>query len=296
MKKLIFILFTFLFFVSSAQIKLNDKDLKNLIAISELYSKNTNASGEQFAKSIDSLKTPKLNQICQTLIEVGKGDETILSNKYLSRPSNDELTMWYVIREIHYNQVSEKRKPRPNIEVAKEILSQKIDERWLLDNYYYRIHGGIATLFNNADLSMKNIDIEALGFKNETEKCIFYFNIINSLVGPRFKVLLMLKNYDKILSFSKKIPTFNGKKYYYYRDLDFKDFKWYGYEKKESYSEVNFSNLYNVLLAQFMAVSSLKDKKETQEIYFNSILYKEKYFKYSASKDDLQYLYLKIKS
>ncbi|WJS96857.1 hypothetical protein NYQ10_10470 [Flavobacterium johnsoniae] len=296
MKKLIFILFTFLFFVSSAQVKLNDKDLKNLIAISELYSKNTNASGEQFAKSIDSLKTPKLNQICQTLIEVGKGDETILSNKYLSRPSNDELTMWYVIREIHYNQVSEKRKPRPNIEVVKEILSQKIDERWLLDNYYYRIHGGIATLFNNADLSMKNIDIEALGFKNETEKCIFYFNIINSLVGPRFKVLLMLKNYDKILSFSEKLPTFNGKKYYYYTDLDFKDFKWYGYEKKESYSEVNFSNLYNVLLAQFMAVSSLKDKKDIQEIYFNSILYKEKYFKYSASKDDLQYLYLKIKS
>ncbi|WET03859.1 hypothetical protein P0R33_05850 [Flavobacterium sp. YJ01] len=296
MKKIISILFTFLFLVSSAQIKLNDKDLKNLIAISELYSKNTNATGEQFAKSIDSLKTPKLNQICQTLIEVGKGEETILSNKYLSRPSNDELTMWYIIREIHYNQVNEKRKPISNIEIAKEILSQKIDESWLLDNYYYRIHGGIASLFNTADLSMKNIDIEALGFKNETEKCIFYFNIINSFVGPRFKVLLMLKNYDKILSFSEKIPLFNGKKYYYYTDLDFKDFNWIGYEKKESYSEVNFSNLYNVLLAQFMAVSSLRDKKETQEIYFNSILYKEKYFKYSASKDDLQYLYLKIKS
>jgi len=296
MKKIISILFTFLFLVSSAQIKLNDKDLKNLIAISELYSKNTNATGEQFAKSIDSLKTPKLNQICQTLIEVGKGEETILSNKYLSRPSNDELTMWYIIREIHYNQVNEKRKPISNIEIAKEILSQKIDESWLLDNYYYRIHGGIASLFNTADLSMKNIDIEALGFKNETEKCIFDFNIINSFVGPRFKVLLMLKNYDKILSFSEKIPLFNGKKYYYYTDLDFKDFNWIGYEKKESYSEVNFSNLYNVLLAQFMAVSSLRDKKETQEIYFNSILYKEKYFKYSASKDDLQYLYLKIKS
>ncbi|WP_343593000.1 hypothetical protein [Flavobacterium sp.] len=296
MKKIISILFTFLFLVSSAQIKLNDKDLKNLIAISELYSKNTNATGEQFAKSIDSLKTPKLNQICQTLIEVGKGEETILSNKYLSRPSNDELTMWYIIREIHYNQVNEKRKPISNIEIAKEILSQKIDESWLLDNYYYRIHGGIASLFNTADLSMKNIDIEALGFKNETDKSIFYFNIINSFVGPRFKVLLMLKNYDKILSFSEKIPLFNGKKYYYYTDLDFKDFNWIGYEKKESYSEVNFSNLYNVLLAQFMAVSSLRDKKETQEIYFNSILYKEKYFKYSASKDDLQYLYLKIKS
>ncbi|KAF2516588.1 hypothetical protein [Flavobacterium foetidum] len=295
MKKPISLLFFLIVFSNYAQVKLENKDLKNLIAISEKYSQNPNASGEQFAKSIDSLKTPKLNSICETLIEVGKGSESLISKKYLSRPNNEELVLWYVIREIHYNLVSEKQKPRPNIEVAKEILSQKIDERWLLDNYYYRIHGGIASLFNNADLSSKNINIDELGLKNETEKCIFYFNTMNSLVGGRFKVLLMLKKYDKILAFSEKLPTFNGKKYYYHTDLDFDDFEWTGYEESKSYSKVNFDNLYHVLLAQFMALSELKDKKEAQELYFNSILHKEKYFKYATAKDDLQYIYLKSK-
>ena len=100
MKILITTLFTFLSFVNYSQVKLDTKDLKNLIAISEIYSKNTNARGEQFAKSIDSLRTPKLNHICDALIEVGKGEETILTNKYLSRPSNEELVLWYVIRKF----------------------------------------------------------------------------------------------------------------------------------------------------------------------------------------------------
>ena len=77
--------------------------------------------------------------------------------------------------------------------------------------------------------------------------------------------------------------------------IDFDDFEWTGYEESKSYSKVNFDNLYHVLLAQFMALSELKDKKEAQEIYFNSILHKEKYFKYATAKDDLQYIYLKSK-
>lgn len=295
MKILITTLFTFLSFINYSQVKLDTKDLKNLIAISEIYSKNTNARGEQFAKSIDSLRTPKLNHICDALIEVGKGEETILTNKYLSRPSNEELVLWYVIREIHYNLVSKTKKSRPNLDVASEVLSQKIDERWLLDNYYYRIHGGIAKLFNSADLRSKNINIEELGFKNQTEKSIFYFSIMDALIGGRFKVLLMLKKYDKILEFSDKLPTFNNQKHFYYTKLDFEDFNWIGYEETKSYSEVNFGNLYNVIIAQFSATSQLRDKKEAQEIYFNSILYEEKYFKYSGAKEDLKMLFEKSK-
>lgn len=273
------------------QVKLEPNDLKNLVVISELYSKNTNARGDQFAKSIDSLRTPKLNHICDALIEVGKGTETLLANKFLARPSNDELTLWYVIREIHYNQVSKTKEHRPNIEVANEVLLQKIDERWLIDNYYYRIHGGIAQLFNSTDLSSNDIKIEELGFKNQTEKSIFYFSMIDGLVGGRFKVLQMLKKHDKILEFTEKLPTFNGKKYFYYTNLDFEDFDWKGYEETKSYSIVNFAVLYDVLSAHFIATSQLRDKKEAQNIYFNSILSQKKYFKYSGLKNELEMLF-----
>ena len=162
MKKITTLFLSLISIISFSQVKLVEKDLKNLIRISELYSKNPNATGNEFAKSLDSLRTKKLNNICDVLIEVGKAEKTILTDKYLSKPNSEELLLWYVIREIHYNQVSETKSKRPNIDVANEVLSQKIDERWLLDNYYYRIHGGIAKLFNESDLSKINIDIEKL--------------------------------------------------------------------------------------------------------------------------------------
>lgn len=280
---------------TKAQLKLDPKDLNNLIAISEVYSHNTNASGDKFAKSIDSLRTPKLNNIADALIAVGKGDKTILENRFIARPSNEELMLWYVIREIHYNRVNEKLTPRTDRVVADEILSKKIDNRWLLDNYYYRIHGGIASLFNDANLSKYNFSIDSLGFKDETEKSIFYLNMIDALIGGRLKVLQMMKNNKRILDFCDKLPKFNGKDYFYYKNFDYKDFDWIGYDKKESYNERNIGGLYSILIAHFSATIELGEKKDTQEIYFNSILHEPKYFKFAQSKDELQSIYDKSK-
>lgn len=296
MKKIFLIaIIIFACFVTQAQLKLDQKDLNNLIAISELYSHNTNETGDEFAKSIDLLRTPKLNHIADALIAIGKGDKTILENRFLARPSDEELVLWYVIREIHYNRTNEKHTPRPDIVVANEILSQKIDNRWLLDNYYYRIHGGIASLFNDADLSKYNFNLDSLGFKDETEKAIFFLNMMDALVGSRFKVLQMMKNNKKILDFCDKLPKFNGKEYFYYKNFDYDDFDWIGYDKTESYNERHIGGLYSTLIAQFSAIAELRDKKDAQKIYFNSIMHEQKYFKFTQSKDDLQSLYDKSK-
>ncbi|MEO8711657.1 MAG: hypothetical protein ABI405_06005 [Parafilimonas sp.] len=295
MNKILTFTFLLLAIFSNGQVKLQQKDLDNLIAISEVYSQNPNASGEIFFKSIDSLRTPALDQIADVLIAVGKADKTILDNRFISRPNDDELTLWYVIREIHYNRINKNQAPRQEIEVANEVLSKKIDRYWLLDNYYYRIHSGIAKLFNDADLSTYNFNIDSLGFKNETEKAIFFLNMIDALVGGRFKVLQMMKNNNKILSFCERLPKFNGKEYYYYKSFDYDDFDWIGYDKIESYNDWHIGDLYNTLLAQFNATAELKDKQAAQEIYFNSILHEPKYFKYSQAMNDLQELYEKSK-
>lgn len=277
--------------LTKAQVKLERADLDNLIAISLLYSSNPNASGEAFARSLDSLRTPKLNRIADALIAVGKGDKTILENRFMARPNDEELVLWYVIREIHYNRVNEKITPRPDTVVAKEVLSKEIDSRWLLDNYYYRIHGGIASLFNDADLSKYDFKMDKLGFRDETEKAIFFLNMMDALAGARFKVLRMLKNDNKILDFADKLPKFNGKEYFYYTDFDYDDFDWIGYDKTESYNERQIGNLYAALLAQFGATAEQGDRREAKEIYFHSILHEPKYFKFTKSKDDLQALY-----
>jgi hypothetical protein len=281
--------------LANAQLKLEQTDLNNLIAISQLYSQNPNARGSKFVKSIDSLRTTKLNHIADALIVSGKGDKSILEPRFLERPNDEELVLWYIIREIHYNRTNEKLTPRPDTVVANEILSKKIDSRWLLDNYYYRIHGGISSLFNEANLSNYNFNIDSLGFKDETEKAIFFLNMMDALVGGRFKVLLMMKNNNKILEFCDKLPKFNGKEYFYYKNFDYNDFDWIGYDKTESYNERYIGNLYSTLITQFSATVELRDKKDAQEIYFNSILHEPKYFKFTQSKDDLHLLYDKSK-
>ncbi len=291
MKNILLTVSLFVVTTCFGQPKLDEKDINNLVAISNIYSLNPNAAGDKFAKSVDSLRTPKLNHIVDVLIQVGKGDKAILDEKYLSRPSNDELIMWYVIREIHYNRVDKNRSPRNPKVVAQEVISGKTDERWLLDNYYYRIRGGIATLFNETDLSQHNIDIEKLGLKNETEKAIFYFNLVDGLLGGRFKVLRMLKNNDKIIEFASRLPKINGDDYYTFKQFDFSDFDFIGYDKTESYKTRNIDNLYNTLIPHFTAVGEIVSKKDGQKIYYASILHEPKYFQFSSAKADLEAVY-----
>lgn len=289
------LLLAFLYtFCATAQLQLGQKDLDNLIAIAELCSKNTLKEGEDFEGTINKLRTSQLNTLANTLIASRKADMKMLEPDFLKRPDNDELILWYVIREIHYNNVSKTKKPRPAAVVASDVLSKKIDERWLLDNYYYRILGGVAKLFNEADLSQHDIRIDNLGFRNETEKGIFYFNMMNQLAGSRFKVLLMLKKPDAIIGYANRLPTFNGKDYYCYRAFDFEDFDWIGYEETESYKQRNMGSLYGVLIAQYSSLMQ-KDKKKAQEIYSNSILHEPKYFPYSGAKAELEVLYGKSK-
>lgn len=295
MKQVLIFFFVLLTTLSNAQISLYPKDLKNLIAISELYSQSPNATGDQFVNTIEALRTPNLNHIVDALIATGKGDKTILEKRFLARPSNEELVLWYVIREIHYNHTNNNKLLKADSVVANEVIAKKIDNRWLLDNYYYRIHGGIALLFNNEDLSKYNINIEELGFKDDAEKAIFFLNMMDALIGGRFKVLQMMKNNKKIFEFSNRLPKFNDKEYFFYKNFDYADFDWIGYNKTESYNERHIGGLLNTLMAQFVASGELGDKEAAQKIYFNSILHEPKYFKFTPLKNDLQSLYDRLK-
>jgi hypothetical protein len=275
--------------ICSAQVQLDSKNFENLVSIAELYSKG--GSPSEYSGSIESMRTARLNSIVDTLLALGRKDGTILQSKFLNRPDDDDLAFWYVIREIHYNRTSDTKQPRPNKEVAKEILSKKIDNRWLVDNYYYRIRGGIASYFNDADLSKVDIKIDQLGLRDKTEKAIFFFNAMEALAGGRFMVLMMTGNDKKILEFSDRLPKFNGRPYYYYNDFDYSDFDWIGYEKVEKYNQRHFERLYITLMAHYEAESKTRNKKGADEIFSNSILKEPKYFRFSGMSNRLENLY-----
>lgn len=287
MKQIFTILFLSITILSFGQEK---SDFDNLVKLGEIYSGNS-TTGDNFKNSVEELRTPGLNHIIDALIAVRRGDKKFLTKDFLSKPSDQELKYWYVLREIHYNRQSKNSEPRQAKEIAKEILQKDIDSRWLLDNYYYRIHSGIAKMFNDKDLSKYDIDINDYGLENDTEKAILFFAISNSLT-EKFKVLQMMKNYDKLLEFVNKLPTFNGKPYYEYTSFDFEDFEWIGYNKTESYKERHLGNLYSSLSGHFSALAEKEKKDKMRNLYFNSILFIPDYFKYSGEiEKDLQHLY-----
>ncbi|SEO76298.1 hypothetical protein SAMN05192574_11297 [Mucilaginibacter gossypiicola] len=289
-----FTLLLFLSFITisvTAQTKLSDKDFNNLIALGELYSHNNMCTGAEFAKKVKTLKTPVLDHIIENMIATGKQDSSTIQKSIFQRPNTNELKLWYVIREIHYNRVDTSRKSLPDEAVARKILNENIDERWLLDNYYYFAREGLSMYFNEADLSHFNFNLDDFGLKDDTEKAIFFYNLIDALANGRFRVLSYLKKPDKLSAVSARMPMFNGKPYYYYSNLDIPDFDYIGYNKSKSYQKQNADMLINTLLIHFSNLASTGDKFHARELYFNSILHKPEFFKYSQSKETLQTLY-----
>ncbi|HWD87080.1 MAG TPA: hypothetical protein VG367_03070 [Mucilaginibacter sp.] len=293
MKKILLLYLIFLCTVgANAQVKLSDKDFNNLVALSELYSHNNMCKGTDFVKSADSLRTPVLNHIIDALLATGRADTSLMGKQFLSRPPHDELVLWFVIREVHYTRIDSAKSKPSSVEAAKNALAKNIDERWLLHNYYYFLDSGFAMLFNTADLSKMNIDIDDLGLKDETEKSIFFLSITDYMVRGRFMVLAHMKNNKRLMQYAGKMPMFNGKPYYYFTDLEFPDFDWSGYsDEKGTYKEVHIGGLIGTLAEHFSALANTGDKEGARDLYFHSILHKPEYFKYSTEKDMLQKIF-----
>lgn len=290
MKQSIFIFC--LIFLSSNNIfgQLEPQDLSNLVKMGEAYASDQNARGEEFMQSIEALRTPALDHMADVFISIAKSDSTLLEPTVINRPSNEELKYWYVIREIHYQKGGDKS----NTQIAEEVLAQEIDERWLVDNYYYRVQSGFAFLFNGADLSNYNLSLDDYGLKNDTEKAIVFLNIMDALI-VRFRVLNQMGNPDGLLAFASKLPKVNAKPYFKFVNFDFDDFDFIGHKKLESYKETKMSSYYAALISHFMATVDKKKQDAAQAIYFNSILSKKEYFKYSADKKTLKTYYKQSK-
>ena len=268
-----------------------EQDFNNLVKLGEVYSKNVNGTGADFKKSVEALRTPNLNHIIDALIATGKGDKRLLTNEFLTKPSLQELKYWYVLQEILNNHQSKDAAAKSSEQVARETLAKEIDTRWLLDNYYYQLHGGIAQLFNNNNLSKYNFNLDDYGLENVTEKAILFFSLSYALT-QRFQVLQMMQNYGKLLDYAAKMPTFNGKPYYEYTAFDFDDFEWMADNKIESYKARNLGNLYAVLNDHFSALAHKNKTVEVRQLYFKSILRVPCYFKYATGiEKNLQDMY-----
>lgn len=277
-------------FQAFGQITLSDNEIGTLTEICNQYNVGLKESSLHDFKNTSP---ERFNGFINQLIISKDKPKKILDNELLKRPTHEELIFWYVIREFHYNNSEPDSLQKTQREIIDWILQDTIDERWLLDNYYYRISGRLKSLFNKANLSKYNFETDKLGFQNETEKAIFFFFVVNSC-GQRLSIMRMTDKGDPE-SVIKRMPKINGDYYYKYQNFDYKDFDWIGYKKIESYNERHLGNYYSVLINHMDILFENKLAKEAHVIFDNSILSRPEYFKFSKNEERLNKSYNMMK-
>lgn len=288
-----FFLITAFVQTGQAQLTLSDTDFNNLVAIGEYYSRNVMLTGETAVDDLEQWRTNKLDKVVSTLQVKARTSKEILSPVYLSRPSDDDLVLWFVIREIHYNLTDKDTTPKPSEDVARKYLAEPIDKRWLIGNYYFHIQSTIAMLFNTMDMSELNFDLTSYGLENDYEKAALYFNMMDAFT-TRFSVLQYMKNHHKLLEYAARLPKFNSQPYYFFKDFQYDDFEWIGHKKVEMYNHRHIGGRYTALLAHMNALAEVEDKESASSLYWNSILTAPQYFKYSKAEKELASMYKKV--
>ncbi len=289
--RLTFIALGLVFFIDSfGQLNLTSDEREIL---KEICSKYSLTNQEKDLKELKKKSPPKFHNFIDQLIASKDDSDEILKTKYLRRPTDDELTFWYAVREFHYNSSEPDSLKKTKDQILDWLATEKIDDRWLLDNYFYRIGNRIGTLYNKEDLSKMNLELENLGLRNDTEKAMFVMFIIN-ICGQRLSVMSFTGKGDPE-SAIKRLPKINGKDYYYYTNFNYPDFEWIGYKKIESYNERHLGTFYGVLLnhLEFLVKNGQKDK--AIELQKNSILSNPILFKYSGNQKLLNDIYEKWK-
>jgi hypothetical protein len=279
-----------IFNYSFGQLSLTNDEREVLKDICSQYSQ---PNKEKYLKQLKKQSPTKFHNFIDQLIAIKDDSDEILKTKYLQRPTDEELMYWYVVREFHYNNSEPDSLKKTNDKVLDWLTKEKIDDRWLLDNYYYRLSNRIGMLFNTADLSKHDFRLETLGLKNETERAMFVMFIINTC-GQRLSVMKFTGKGDPE-SVIKRLPKINGKEYYYYKDFNYEDFKWIGYKKLESYNQRQLGTFYGVLLNHLDLLLKNGQTEKAKEMFKESILSNPTLFKYSGSQKTLNDIYDKWK-
>jgi len=269
---------------SFAQLKLSAEEMATVKDAFLVY------NGEKKESSLTTAPTRFQPFIAQLLASKANND-TMPAEDYFRKPSKDQLLLWYAIRELHYHKSADASSNLTQEQILHQLSNTVIDDRWLLDNYYYRIQSRISMLFNTADLSQHNFQLADLGLNTPVEQAIFVY-FITKACGQRLSVMRFTGKGNPKATLDR-FPKINGRDYYYFTNFEYPDFEWVGYQKKESYNERHLNSFYELLLNHIEIEISAGEIDKAKQIYRNSILSKPDLFKYSKSEKALVDLHKK---
>jgi hypothetical protein len=216
----------FFILIISCEISYGQTRNEELIFLAEAFHQyhSTPEVDPEIFKRIDQIKSSQLQEAKEFIAEIIKPKNKILDQRFLTKPSAENLKILFTIIYVNYNMFAEK--PIDNNLVIKKIDEDKIDENEMLAKYYSTIFGSLVNKNRDIDLSQTNFDLENLNLKSAQEKGIFFLTSMERFGSDIWGYMNIANppNYKKALLFIKRYPKYNNNPYYAYNDFKFEDF------------------------------------------------------------------------
>ena len=247
---------------------------------------------KKFTKEYPSSLQQEANFIKQTISSENK----LLDNEFLSIPDQAVLKNIYIIREVNLI-LREESEITPN-ELVDSLKQEDIPRYELIDNYYGMLFTGVGNKNQPFDFSKNDFNLDQYGLKDETEKGIFYLRCMD-LCGTNiwgYMNVVNPPNTSKALKIIKKYPKFNGKPYYQFTDLYFKDFEMVIVEDEgmQSYKSYYLDKYYETLLSHLICLNKEGGtEEEIRDLLLGSIMKDEELYKYTKHKEILESIFQK---
>lgn len=297
MKRTIALILSFSLLTQNATSQLNN----GLVELGKAYRQFMfrNNPPEEFLKTLDKYDSTELKYTAKFIKEAIKENNNLLQKDFLNRPSDSDLKLLFIVAQINYN--IRKDNPKDNNEIINEFLNKNILTEELIDNYYSMLIVCYGNKVRPFDMSAVNFDLNSFGLKNDTEKGIFFLEVMR-LCGSQIWGYINIPKppkYNLALEYISKFPKFNYMPYYQFLDLNFPDFKINieSEDKAQSYKEYYIDKYYETLLNNLMCLKETNQSEEKiNNLLLGSLLKEEAFYKYSKNEKQLKKLFKKIKN
>ena len=191
-------------------------------------------------KAYEKENLPKFDFLKAYTKQLSIKDESILSKKFMTKPSTDNLIALYVNRKLVWNSFNIGGSKSSIKElIGKEIENQPTEEE-MLAFYYSTIFIHILNNQRNISPYELNLDFKELGL-SEKEGTIMFLVAMRHLGSQISSYTKKSENCWRAIEFVKKIPTFNGVTFDNFELANFEDFK---LDVDKRYPKMSFKERY----------------------------------------------------
>lgn len=297
MKTLVIILSILTFSPSLLSQEINGEadDLKRLAVFYNDYMfRNEPTKAER--KGLVKVIPKSLAQELAFILESTKTNNKILTDKFLVLPNEDVLKNLYIVRHINFN--LRKEDGVPYMRLTDSLRNQTIPRYELIDSYYEMMLAGVGNKNRPFDLSKYDFQIDNYGFKDDTEKGIFFLQVINQCLTYIWGYMNIANpmNTEKALDLINKYPKFNGRIYFQYREMYFPDFEMVinSEDGIESYKGYYVNKYYELLIYHLICLNKENGTiEEKRDLLLGSILKEESLYKYTEYTETLNKIFEK---